>query len=142
MDQTYMMNTIEISQLVDELAFQLDCKNLDKAMELVSEDAKLTLIENGKEVLDADGKARIRENLSERMANFDYLFHSNGTKVYDLKSLDQAAEVNTSCICRFGTLNPRNTVTQFIEYLDQMIKVNGCWYIVSRTVKVISQSVQ
>ncbi|MCF0258861.1 MAG: nuclear transport factor 2 family protein [Erysipelotrichaceae bacterium] len=142
MDQTYMMNTMEICQLVDELAFQLDCKNLDKAMELFSEDAELKLIENGKEVLDAKGKDQIRENLSARMADFDYLFHSNGTKVYDLKSLDQAAQVNTSCICRYQTLSSKNTVTQYIEYLDQMIKVNGFWYIVSRTVKVISQSVQ
>ena len=140
MDQTYMTNMMEISTTIDELAFHLDGKDLTKALEVFTEDAKLTLIENGKVNLAADGKAQIQENLSARMANFDYLFHNNGTKVYDIKTLDQAAVVNTSCVCRYGQLEPKATVTQFIEYCDQMIKLNGFWYIVSRTVKVISQS--
>lgn len=60
----------------------------------------------------------------------------------DVKSLDQAATANTSCIAQLIRTDPMNMTLQTMEYEDSLIKVNGNWYIVKRVIRILYKSVR
>lgn len=100
MDNKLIDNQYEISTAIDEVAYYIDHKNLTKAMEVFSEDAQLEVYEDGKLTTLCKDKQQIQSVLTEKIENYDIIFHNNGTKMVDVKSLDQAATANTSCIAQ------------------------------------------
>lgn len=141
MNQKEMLNQWEIARTVDETAADLDSRNLDKALAAFTEDAILHTMENGTETATVSGKSAIRAHIQKRMNNMEVLFHNNGTRVIDVRTLDQAALSLTHCIVRIIQKEPRAIVNQYETIQDKMIKVNGYWYIVERTVDIVSRSI-
>lgn len=140
MNEKELMNKLEISSLIDEVSYNLDQKNLKKALEDFTEDARLNLIENGHAVYQLSGKEEIRETLTMQLEKTDSFFHNNGTKAIDVLAMDQNAVAATSCIVK---MTMQTTVTdEDLYYHDKLIKVNGVWYIVERTVEIVSKSVR
>lgn len=142
MDNKLIDNQYEISTAIDEVAYYIDHKNLTKAMEVFSEDAQLEVYEDGKLTTLCKDKQQIQSVLTEKIENYDIIFHNNGTKMVDVKSLDQAATANTSCIAQLIRTDPMNMTLQTMEYEDSLIKVNGNWYIVKRVIRILYKSVR
>lgn len=141
MDQNYRMNQWEIACTIDEVSMDLDNKNLDKALEAFSEDANLTIMEGDTVTAKAAGKEEIKNIIADRMNNMDVIFHNNGTKVIDVKTLDQAAVADTTCIARLIQKEPAAKIDQYQIFEDKLIKVNDYWYIVDRTIRIVSRSI-
>lgn len=136
-----LKNQIEVIQTIDEATCWLDQKNLDKLLEHFSEDALLKVTEDGKEVVSLSGKPAIREHLISRLEPVDTIFHNNGTHKVDVLSLDQSATSYTTSIVRISQTDPAIVTDEDLVFEDKLIKVNGFWYIVDRTVRIIAKSV-
>lgn len=141
MNKDDMLNQWEIVCTIDELSMDLDQKNLDKALQTFSEDARLIVQENGVITSQAQGKEEIKTLISNKMSQMDIIFHNNGTRSIDVKTLDQAAISRTHCIVRMIQKDPKAIINQYQWFEDKLIKVNGFWYIVERTIGIVSRSV-
>lgn len=142
MDDKLMKNQWEISSAIDEVAYYIDNKNLTKAMEVFSEDAHLEVFEDGKLTTVCDDKQAIQSVLAEKISNYDVIFHNNGTKMIDVKALDQSATANTTCIAQLIRTEPTVNVWQTMEYSDSFVKFNENWYLVRRVIHILSKSVR
>lgn len=140
MDQTYLMNQWEIARTIDDVAMALDNKKTAQVLEAFSEDAIIHVVEDGNEISTANGKEAIRQMIEKRQQQLDVIFHNNGTRMIDVKTLDQAAVSTTNCIVRLQQTQPQATINQYQTYEDKMIKVNDFWYIVERTITIVSRS--
>lgn len=138
---TVNKNEWEISQAVDHVAYYLDNKDMNELMKHFSVDAHLKIIEGDKLVCDLNGQQAIRDVLAKRLEESDDVFHLTGTKMIKVNVPDQNATANTCCVARLVRRDPDAATTQFIEYNDRLIKVDGFWYIVERTIHIISQSI-
>lgn len=139
MNEKELMNRVEIASLIDEVSYDLDQKDLTAMLENFTEDARLNLMENGHAVFQLSGKEEIRETLTMKLEKVSTFFHSNGTKVIHVLSMDQNAVASTSCIVKMVT--DAAVTDEDLYYHDKLIRVNGEWYIVERTVETISKSV-
>lgn len=142
MDKKILENEFEISSVIDEFSYWIDQKELTKALEIMSEDAELTVIENGKTSTEAKGKQAIQDVMAQKNLYYDTIFHNNGTKYIEVKSLDQAATANTTCEALLLKIDPSSTTKQYMEYNDSLIKVNGNWYIVKRVINIVYKTVK
>lgn len=142
MEPRIALNEWEIARMIDALSWKLDAKKLDEALQHFTEDVKFTLIEEGKTVINVQGVENAKTSIAARMDLYDILFHTNGTRVFDVQMPDQKAYANTTCIARMIRFDPSLTVTEFLEYADELIKVEGEWYISSRTIHVITRKVR
>lgn len=139
MNEKEIKNRMEISALLDEVSYSLDQKDLKKAMENFTEDARLSLIENGQTVYQLDGKEEILKVLGPKIDSTSIFFHNNGTKMIEILTMEQNAVSATSCIVKMVTETA--AIDEDLYYHDKLIRVNEFWYIVERTVEVISKSV-
>lgn len=135
-------NKLEIAELIGEVSRNLDKKDLNKVLEAFSADAEFTIEEDGKAAVDLTGREAIREHIASHMEKYDLIFHNNGSTVVDLIHLDQSATAATSCIVKTRTNDPIVTTDEYVYYLDSLVKVNGFWYIVKRTIQIESKSVR
>lgn len=142
MDDKTMKNQWEVFSTIDEISYNLDCKQLSKALEFFTEDAHLQVLENGKITTDCTNKQAIQDILTQKIETVDILFHNNGTKVIDIKSLDQAATADTTSIAQLIRFDPYSVTWQTMEYKDSLVKVDGNWYIASRIINILSKTVR
>lgn len=142
MDDKLMKNQWEIFSTIDEIAYNVDNKELTKAMAVFSEDARLEIYEGGKLTTVCENKQAIQNIITEKIENYDVVFHNNGTKKIDVQSLDQAATANTTCIAQLIKTNPASTTWQTMEYNDSFVKLNEDWYLVKRVINILSKSVR
>lgn len=134
-------NKIEIAELIDEVAFDLDQKDLDSALECFSEDASMTLIDGSETLESMHGKEEIRKTLGARMEKNEIIFHNNGTRQCRIIAEDGSALSRTAAVVRLVTADLCSIITEYVMYTDKLIKVNGFWYIVERTVDIVSKTV-
>lgn len=134
-------NKVEIGDLLALVSRRLDAKELDRALECFSQDAQLELIEDGKTIVSLQGKEAIREHLTLKMEKMDTLFHSNGASVTNLITVDQGAQAVTPCIIKNRSADPAITTDECAVYHDSLVKVDGFWYIVKRTIEIVFKSV-
>lgn len=139
MNDKKLLNKVEIASLINEVSNDLDHKDLKKVLEKFSEDAHLNLVENGKTVRALAGKEEILETLTTMLEDVSVFFHNNGTMVIDVLSMDQNATASTTAIVK--QISEKATTDEDLCFHDKLIKVNGFWYIVERTVEIITKSV-
>ncbi|MBF0580275.1 nuclear transport factor 2 family protein [Erysipelotrichaceae bacterium RD49] len=132
-------NKLEISFLVDEISYQLDQKDAEKALEAFTEDAVLNIEEDGHTITSLCSNPAILTELNKRLEFVNYMFHNNGTKNIQVISLDQKATADTSCIIKMAS--NQATTDEDVYFHDKLIKVNGYWYIVERTIEIITKSI-
>ncbi len=132
-------NKQEIFELINEISYDLDQKNIVKALETFTEDARLSLVENGSTILDLSGKKQILSHLQKKLEDVDVLFHNNGTSVIQVLSLDQKAIAHTSSIVKMIAKGVETD--ECLYFNDKLIKVNGYWYVVERTIEIAVKSV-
>lgn len=139
MNDKELLNKVEIASLINEVSNDLDHKDLKKVLEKFSGDAHLNLVENGKTVRALAGQEEILETLTTMLEDVSVFFHNNGTMVIDVLSMDQNATASTTAIVK--QISEKATTDEDLCYHDKLIKVNGFWYVVERTVEIITKSV-
>lgn len=132
-------NKVEISSMIDEIAYNLDQKDVQNSIASFTEDAIISYVQDGKTLATLNGKAEIQEAVAGRFETISTLFHNNGTKHIRIMSIDQKAVAATSSIVKIIT--DTSTSDADVYYHDKLIKFNGLWYIVERTVDIITLSV-
>ncbi len=134
-------NQLEISEMIAHLSLALDYKNMERTMEKFSTDAHFVIEEDGRTTLDLKGREAIREHLAKKWETMDVVFHNTGATCSQIITLDQAAESWTSAFVKTRTFDPSVTTDECVHYHDRLIKVDGHWYIVERTIEVVTKSV-
>ncbi len=132
-------NKVEITSVIDEISYELDKKDVDNSIAAFTEDAIISYVQDGKTLATFNGKAEIQEAVAGQFENITTLFHNNGTHHIRLISLDQKAVAATSSIVRI--VAGQTTSDADVYYHDKLIKFNGMWYIVERTVDIVTLSV-
>lgn len=142
MTQYELLETEEIKNIIDRIAFYTDSNQLEEILPYFSEDAEYKIISDGETLTNISGKPALRESLTELEKRYDFLFHCTGTKIVELQTMSSTALSNTCCIIRQGNKTDKTVQTQYAEYGDKWLKVNDTWFLVSRTVHIVSQSIK
>jgi hypothetical protein len=137
MDEKEMKNQWEITRAIEETFFYLDEKDPERALKNFTEDCDIMIYDHGKIVSAKSGKKACIDHLLKRMEDMEVLFHVTASQAIDLQVLDQAAVADTHGLAHI-VLKEGRRYTEYLSYQDKFIKAEGVWYIVSRTINIVS----
>lgn len=139
MNPTLLADKIALKELVAKVSIYGDQKELQKQLQLFTEDAVSKTYVGNELILNLSGKAAMEKAFPEFLANFHTLFHCNGQQIVDING----NEATGTCYCQItllGTENGKN-IEHSIKaiYHDTYKRVNNEWLIAERIGNFVQQ---
>lgn len=139
MNSTTIADTLALRALVDNVSIYGDQKDLQRQLELFTEDAIAKTYANNKLILDLKGRAEMEKAFPEFLKNVHTLFHCNGQQVVNIDG-DTATG---TCYCQITMLSTTEgkTVQHAIKavYNDTYQRAEKQWLIAARIGNFVHQ---
>ncbi|ANQ25147.1 bile acid 7-alpha-dehydratase [Vibrio natriegens] len=121
-----------IKTLVDTFSNLADTKEIDKQVQLFTENATVESYSDGKLSSSLKGRKQIGETFSAFLSNFDTVYHINGQQTVEISG-DTASGTSYCLVVLIGAVDGkvyRNTMG--VKYKDNYVRENGQWLIAKR----------
>lgn len=141
------LQTIEdkmaIKELVDVFSNLADTKEIDKQVQLFTEDAVVKSYSDGELSSELKGRAALNEAFAGFLANFHTVYHQNGQQTIDELTENSAKATSYCRVVLVGESGGKQTkTTMYTIYKDEFVKQNGVWLIKNRTSNFIRRETE
>jgi ketosteroid isomerase-like protein len=131
-----------IKYVVDVFSNLADTKEIDRQVQLFTEDGVVESRSAGQAPSVLKGREQLKQAFSAFLANFHTVYHQNGQQTIDLKG--NTAEATSYCrVILVGKQGDKEMkTTLYTIYKDSFVKVNGQWLIRHRTSNFVHREVE
>ncbi|MBF1097020.1 MAG: nuclear transport factor 2 family protein [Riemerella sp.] len=127
-----IQDRIALKNLVDTFSNLADEKKVTEQMELFTDDAEVSTIENGRERPPYVGKQAIGKAFANYLALFHTVYHSNGQQTVEING-NIAKGISYCQVVLIGNFDGKEMQrTAGVRYSDTYVKKDGKWLIKKR----------
>lgn len=132
------LQTIEdkmaIKEVVDVFSNLADTKEIEKQVQLFTEDGMVQSYTDGALSSDLKGRKHLFDAFSGFLSNFKTVYHQNGQQTIDELTATTAKATSYCRVILIGNQNENPVkITMYTIYKDEFVKQNGKWLIKKRT---------
>lgn len=123
---------IALKDLVDTFSNLADTKEIDKQVQLFTEEAEVTSYQGDKQTLHLKGRKELAERFRAFLDQFTTVYHINGQQTVKIDG-DKATGIAYAQVVLVSEKNGKRTMlTQGVRYSDEYERQDGKWLISKR----------
>ena len=123
---------IALKDLVDTFSNLADTKEIDKQVQLFTEDAEVTSYQGDKQTSHLKGRKELAERFKAFLDQFTTVYHINGQQTVKIDG-DKATGIAYAQVVLVSEKNGKRTIlTQGVRYSDEYERQDGKWLISKR----------
>ena len=132
------MNILEIADrmalkdLVDTFSNLADTKEIDKQVQLFTEDAEVTSYQGDKQTSHLKGRKELAERFKAFLDQFTTVYHINGQQTVKIDGNKATGIAYAQVVLVSEKKGKKTILTQGVRYNDEYVKTNGKWLINKR----------
>lgn len=133
---------LALKELVDVFSNLADQKDVEKQMNLFTDDATVASVFNGQVGAPLVGKKQIGDAFSNFLKTFEMVYHVNGQQTVTVNG-DMASGVSYCMVTLIGMDNGKKMkTTMWIYYNDEYVRKDTKWLIANRKSNFIRREVE
>lgn len=124
---------IALKSLVDTFSNLADTKEIDKQVQLFTEDAEVISYQGEKQTSHLKGRKELAERFKAFLDQFTTVYHINGQQTVNIDG-DKATGIAYALVVLVSEKDGKKTMRpQGVRYNDEYVRQNGRWLISKRT---------
>lgn len=128
-----MADRMALKDLVDTFSNLADTKEIDKQVQLFTEDAEVTSYQGDKITSDLKGRKELAERFKAFLDQFTTVYHINGQQTVSIDG-DKATGIAYAQVVLVSENDGKKTMlTEGVRYNDEYVRRDGRWLISKRT---------
>ena len=133
MDIQEMADRMALKDLVDTFSNLADTKEIDKQVQLFTEDAEVTSYQGKRMTSNLKGRKELAERFKAFLDQFTTVYHINGQQTVSING-DKATGIAYAQVVLVSEKNGKRTMlTEGVCYNDEYVRKDGRWLISKRT---------
>jgi ketosteroid isomerase-like protein len=133
---------LALKELVDVFSNLADQKDVEKQLDLFTDDATVASVVDGQAGAPLVGKKQIGDAFSSFLKNYEMVYHVNGQQTVTVNG-DKASGVSYCMVTLVGTENGKKMkTTMWICYNDEYVRKDTKWLITNRKSNFIRREVE
>ena len=133
---------LALKELVDVFSNLADQKDVEKQMDLFTDDATVASVFNRQAGAPLVGKKQIGDAFSNFLKNFETVYHVNGQQTVTING-DKASGVSYCMVTLVGTDNGKKMkTTMWMYYNDEYVRKDTKWLIANRKSNFVRSEVE